>query len=999
MEERMVRGVLRSFVLGTIGVLLPAMAFAQASITGVARDTSGAVLPGVTVEAASPVLIEKVRSTVTDGNGRYQLVDLRPGTYTVTFTLTGFNTVRREMVTLAGSAAAAVDAEMRVGALEETITVTGEAPVVDVQSTTRQTVLGTDTIATLPTWRNLTSLTTLIPGTTGADGNNERAAGLQGTGGSVGIHGARAGDQRVTLNGVNIMTLQASGAVGGQSPDVGSAAEVTVDTSSVSADLPTGGVRINFIPRDGGNQWANSTFFTYGNSSLQSDNLSDDLIAAGLPAAERLKENWDLAQSFGGPMRRDRVWFWASIRHNGIDNYAPIFLNKNAFDVTKWTYEPSTEQAVNSGRLFQTSLRLTWQATPRNKIAGTYKADTWCECPDNISATTSAEAGRDRRFPMLRQTHLEWTSPMTSRVLADAVGMHLYERWGNMHLQNERTLDMLGATAAVIPQLISVQEQSTGMTYRMGTTWNNNSVPNYAYRASLSYVTGSHNFKVGFNRTHGYQTTRTYNFQPYSYRFNRGVPNRITIYATPYELRNHMDNDLGIFAQDRWTMDRLTVTMAVRFDTVQTSFPEQRFGPGPLVPSRNLVFAAQDNLDYHDLGYRSGLTWDVFGTGRTAVKLSANKYLAAQTLSGLGSAPNPFNTLVNQTTRSWNDDGRNGGIANDFMPQCNLTLPAANGECGGMANTNFGTSVPGATYDPDLLTGMGHRGSNWEFSAGAQHELFPRISLDVSYYRRIYQSFSVVDNLALSAADFDFFSITVPSHPELPNGGGYTLEGLRTLKPSAFGRPAQNLNTLASKLGKQTEHWNGVDVLLNARLQNGVTLQVGTSTGRTSENDCELSAQLPENNLARPLQFCDRQTPWLTQLKGYVTYMIPRVDVQVAATYRDTPGEAINASFSASNAYLAANSTLGRPLAGGESNITFDLLEPNTKYLDRRHQLDLRFGKVFRVSRYRAALNLDLYNAINANTVVDANDSFDTWLAPTSILNGRLVKISANFDF
>lgn len=217
---------LAAIALCAVGV--PALASAQASITGVVRDTSGGVLPGVTVEAASPVLIEKVRTAITDGNGRYQLVDLRPGEYAVTFTLAGFNTVRREGVTLVGSAAASVNAEMGVGALEETITVSGEAPVVDVQSTTRQTVLGSETIDALPTWRNYISLATLIPGATGAD-TDERAAGLQGTGGSVSIHGSRTQDQRVTLNGISIMTLQAGGAVGGQSPDVGSASEVTVD--------------------------------------------------------------------------------------------------------------------------------------------------------------------------------------------------------------------------------------------------------------------------------------------------------------------------------------------------------------------------------------------------------------------------------------------------------------------------------------------------------------------------------------------------------------------------------------------------------------------------------------------------------------------------------------------------------------------------------------------------------------------------------------------------
>ncbi|MGE0447423.1 MAG: carboxypeptidase-like regulatory domain-containing protein, partial [Vicinamibacterales bacterium] len=233
-------------------ILTPSLAWAQASIQGVVQDTSGAVLPGVTVEAASPALIEKVRTAVTDGNGRYQIVDLRPGSYTVTFTLAGFNTVRRDGVTLAGSAASQVDAELRVGALEETITVTGEAPVVDTTNVTRQQVLNSETVNALPTARNYFGLARMIPGTTGG-GNDVGGSLIQDVGQSVTVHGSKNTDQRVTTNGVNTMTLQAGGNIGGQTPDMGSAAEVTVDTTSLSAELPTGGIRINMIPRDGGN--------------------------------------------------------------------------------------------------------------------------------------------------------------------------------------------------------------------------------------------------------------------------------------------------------------------------------------------------------------------------------------------------------------------------------------------------------------------------------------------------------------------------------------------------------------------------------------------------------------------------------------------------------------------------------------------------------------------------------------------------------------------------
>jgi hypothetical protein len=224
-------------------------------------------------------------------------------------------------------------------------------------------------------------------------------------------------------------------------------------------------------------------------------------------------------------------------------------------------------------------------------------------------------------------------------------------------------------------------------------------------------------------------------------------------------------------------------------------------------------------------------------------------------------------------------------------------------------------------------------------------------------------------------------------------------------------------NTLDRAYGSQMEHWNGFDVTVDARLQNGLSLQFGSSTGKTSEDNCDVVSQLPEMltvsgasfaavivptgtpNGLRPAQFCNRETPWLTQFKGYGVYIVPKVDVQVSGTFRSIPGDALRAVFNASNAYLAANSTLGRPLAGGAANLAIDLVAPYTVFLDRRNELDMRFGKVLRWGRTKYVVSMDLYNALNTDVAVNANQNFAVWLRPTQILNARQVKFSVQFDY
>ena len=489
-----------------------------------------------------------------------------------------------------------------------------------------------------------------------------------------------------------------------------------------------------------------------------------------------------------------------------------------------------------------------------------------------------------------------------------------------------------------------------------------------------------------------------------------------------YHARTNLDADMGLYAQDRWTMDRLTVSGAIRFDWFQTSFPDQTLGPVPLAPNRNITFPGADNINWKDLTYRSGFSYDLFGTGKTALKFSFNKYLLGQTLNGLGRDPNPLIVAgAVAPTRTWNDANR------DFIPQCDLTNLLANGECAQASNLAFGSAVPTEQFDKDLITGFNNRQSNWETSVSVVHELMPRVGLDVGYFRRSWANFRVTDNLAVTPADYTQFDIVNPVDPRLGEDSGATVRGFVDVVPGKFGQ-VNNLNTLSTKIGDQTEVWQGVDVTVNARLQNGLNVQGGVSTGSTHENDCDILTALPEmRNMAaiavanrpasqRPLQYCDRQSPYLTHFKLFGVYVIPKAEVQISGTFRSVPGQIqgniaenfANVALAATNAFLATNSNLGRPLSGNAPNATLQILPPQEKYLDRRNELDIRVGKLLRVARHRALVSIDFFNALNSNAVVGVNQASNlaatggglaSYWRPTEILNARTMKFTVSYDF
>ncbi len=988
-------------------VFIPSAAHAQAALAGSVRDTSGAVLPGVTVEASSPALIEKVRSVVSDGAGHYVIENLRPGIYTVTFTLTGFSPIRREGIELQGSFTATINADLRVGTLEETITVTGESPVVDVRNTMRQRVIDHELIDTLPTGRGDRNLAILIPGVSIAGAATSQDVGGAGNTANASLvaHGGRASDQRITQNGLSLGITVSGGNISTVAPNMAAMHEVTIDTAGVSAELATGGVRINFIPKDGGNELRGTTFFGIATDAMQGNNVTEELRASGLRTPSAIRKLWEFNPGLGGPFVRDKLWFFGAYRYTGNQNYvANIAANLNANDPNAWTFAPDpSSRPYNDIWHHDSQLRLTWQATPKNKLAFSWQEGSSCFCSETIAANISPEAASIRRLPVIRNMTGDWTAPVTNRLLLEAAAVRVYE-----------FIDR-SVPAGTPSAMISVTDQALGnLSYRTvapegaSSALRNNWLKTFYYRGAVSYITGAHTLKVGFNSGFADETSQQfYGTQPVTYRFNNGVPNQITLYAYPYTTLYHVDSDSGIYLQHKWTRNRLTLNYGIRYDHFANHFPEQVAGPAPLFPSRDLRFAKTDGVSWHDLSPRTGASYDVFGTGKTALKFTLNRYL-----QGIGSgdpiagiALNPLGRLVRSTTRNWTDANRN------YVPDCALTAPQANGECGALANANFGTSVPGATYDPEILTGWGKRPFNWEFSAGVQHEILPRVSVDLSYFRRWYGNFFVTDNLLVGPSDYTAFNLTAPnSDPRLPTAGSQ-IDGFINLNPNKVGQVSDFVTT-ADSYGKQTERWNGVDVTLDARPRQGVRLAGGISTGRTLTDSCEVTAEVPEAlfgmayfgnanaGVWTPSQFCRQQTSFLTQYKLLGSYNVPKIDVLVSGVVQSIPGPPILANYVASNAQVAP--LLGRNLSANAANTTLLLLSPGTLYGQRMNQIDLRIAKILRFGRSRTSLNLDLFNLMNGNAVLAQNNSFGgatAWQSPQSILTARFFKVSAQVDF
>jgi hypothetical protein len=1045
-----------------VALLLPASVFAQATLTGVVRDTSGGVLPGVTVEASSPALIEKVRSAATDGSGQYRIIDLRPGTYKLTFTLPGFNTVTRENIELSGTQSVTIGTDMRVGQLQETITVTGETPVVDITNARRETVIRSAVIESLPVTRAAGAILNITPGivvnegTAGAlsptmTGFNARSSTINA--GSVG------GEGRYAMNGFPV-TAARSGGFASVVYDTVNVDEIAITVGGGLGESDIGGPVMNIVPRSGGNRFAGSVFMNSAGEWSSGDNL-DDNIKTQNPAIRKAAgviKAYDWSASYGGPIMKDRLWFYGSYRD--LSTMIPsqgISANANAGNASRWDWVASPVEARNVKDRTMFIARFTSQLG-KNRIRANTEYQLRCEgtplkvetqgCHNrgedwiglgvagnngqSPEATSTAGAGYfDVPFILSQFT---WTLPLTNKVLFEAgYGPFRYQPIFG-HPAPDSDLSLI----TVVEQSNAVNP-ATGLPFAPATNFRYRSVPNWGpatgntddVQASMSYVTGAHNMKVGYQmrRLDLLDKDQANNTQ-LSYRFNQGVPNAVTYYMPNFGRRT-VTTSQSMYAQDSWTFGRLTLQGALRYDRASSYAPVELNGttdtsflnPTPVVIERTVGVNA-----YHDITPRAGAAYDLFGNGRTALKFNYGKYLAYAANDSPYTSTNPGATIVRTVSnRAWTDglsgtqqlpvgDPRRGNRVVD----CNLLNPDANGECGAVPTSNdrnFGKLGTQTIVNPEVLSGWGTRPGDTQYTATIQQELMPRVSADFSFTHRTFHGFFVTENINRHAGgtmqgsitqSYESYTVTAPVDARLPDGGGYPVT-VFVATPAANGVAAVNHLVREETFGEPRDsHWDGFEINLNARLRGGLTASIGSSTGRGVVNTCASNDKYgtpdPRN--------CNNVEPWQSTIRGLASYTVPKVDILVSATLRSAAPLSQAVTWQVNTAQVITP-LLGHAPAGSTATTNITLTDASHRlYLGgRRTTVDMRFAKVLRFSGRRADVGIDLNNALNTNyataysgTMINGTDLPNTvrpggFLTPTAIYNPRFVRFNFTLNF
>jgi hypothetical protein len=1045
----------RLIFVAALVALLPAAAAAQTSaIGGVVKDASGAVLPGVTVEASSSALIEKVRAAVTDNGGQYKITTLRPGIYTVTFTLPGFSVVKRENVELTSDFTATINADLKVGAIEETITVSAESPVVDTQSITTRTIMTRDVMDAIPTGRNIQAVGIMIPGTSialGGGGALSRDVGGSGNLQQSPLQYRGSADTVQTIEGMRLNNLCANGAYSGVYWNDGSFQEFSYVTGADSAEMGQGGMRVNMVPKDGGNSFHGSVYGNYTPSAWASDNCGS--AGVGQPCVgknltgdtsfnktnnfltnvSQLTKNYDSNIGIGGPIMRDKVWFYGTFRYLGVNKtVVDSFFNLNPQVPGRFTpYVADTSRpGIDDGHIRSLAGRIAAQISSKDKITYYHDEQDKVRGHWGIASTIPPEASAIQATPTSFVSVTKYTRTQSNKLLLDA-GLAVYDQ---EYLENYQP----DVFANSVP-LYTISDNATG---KIANAWNNPAdhfSKLFTEQFAANYVTGAHSFRGGVVISQAqWRLAQQYTLDVQPVTFNAGVPVSVAL-KIPTDRRNSIKRDLGLFVQDKWTISRATINAGVRFDqfigaTNPETLPAGTFNQAVTYSDcadgkNNLNAGCTGRVtNWKDFSPRVGVAFDVFGNGKTAIKASVARYVAGTGLAagGIIDNNNPETTVGLTDTRAWNDLDKNGS------PFSSAGVIQLNELTNSTATPTFGKNVPSSTLtDPAVLDGWGARGYNWEYTVSGQHQLAPRVAISGGWYRRKFGNQTVTVDNRYNFANNSYdgpFCVNAPPDANLPNGGNYQVCGLYDLKPSVVAQalPANSTIHFSSDYGGETNIYEGFEVSTTARFAHGAFFNVGINAQKRIFDQCNLvnagivSALGPINsatttNLTEVAEIfpdgskaCHQDLPYRPDLKLLGSYTLP-LDIQLSATYQFTrgvqTGGAAPSILATWTGAPASATTLGRGYSANLTTKSINLMAVGQNYGNQNlSQLDVRASKRIKLDKLRFRVDFDAYNIFNSDWPFTLSNTFSNtatsnWLKPTNVLQARFFKIGAQFDF
>ncbi|MGE3345773.1 MAG: hypothetical protein AB7L71_20310, partial [Vicinamibacterales bacterium] len=801
--------------------------------------------------------------------------------------------------------------------------------------------------------------------------------------------------------------------------------EVVVDTAGSTADTETGGANINMVPREGGNSLKLYSNLAFTNESLSAESVPDFVSDRGFAAQSSLRKIWDYGVGVGGPIKQDKAWFYGTYRNWGAQNFGNVQEDANPDPLV---YTPGPNRAFANTYFADESFRVTWQLSQKHKVNHEFHLQYGCSCDLGIGGgqLATVEAATDFNYgpQILNQTTWNWTA--SNKLLVQVGASFLRQEVNFVNVDTRNLFTAKSGFTFPGAGTHAITDVANGFSYANlpggFTSWGENDISNnYNQRVAVNYITGAHAMKFGLQTVQGRYDIfgMQGGVEQVDFQVRNGVPVGVRLHAGPFQSLMGLGGQ-GLFAQDQWTINRLTVNYGGRWDRFKGSTPAQDIAAGPFRPAFSVD--EQECLPcFNDVTYRVAATYDLFGNGKTAVKAGFGKYLMGQ---GGSLAQQGFSKsfgIAGSTDRTWTDAN------NNFRPDCTLTNPAANGECGPNVNPVFGQTISFAALDPDWVEGWGKREYNYQWNVQLQQELMPGVGLAVGYFHTQWGNMSVTRNTRLTPEDYTSYCVTASSQA-IGSTAGQQVCGYYDPTPASLAKGNFFQIERAQKyssLGSPEDYFNGVDIGINARWGKGALLTGGVSVGRQILDTCYVNSRPDLTPQASPSgsplpgasryprndDFCNVTPGWWngigSQIKLQFVYPLPG-DVNVSASYKHLPGIAITGNQVLANAQIT--SILGRPsISGGTTSHSVIPVGSSgnnsgggtAEVFDRRlNQLDLRFSKNIRLGKGKIQGIFDVYNVANARTPQSSVSTLGAaYQRIISTLGGRLFKFGATVDF